>query len=118
MAQPGGGMIVPTAKCRAAAASPLCTFLHLERGGQILPMPPGTRAAAATFSRMDRFFLAVIISALLLAAVAVGLFVASTGGERTLSVMNLPPAAGISIGEWKARPDQHGGPVRRDGSGR
>ena len=40
---------------------------------------------------MDRFFLAMIISGLLLAAVATSLFVA-TGGGNAVAVMDPPPA--------------------------
>jgi hypothetical protein len=44
-----------------------------------------------TFSRMDRFFLAVMVSGLLLAAVAVSLFVATSGGDHTVTVMSPLP---------------------------
>jgi hypothetical protein len=40
---------------------------------------------------MDRLFLAIIISGLLLAAVATTLFVA-TGGGTSVAVVNAPPA--------------------------
>jgi hypothetical protein len=40
---------------------------------------------------MDRLFLAIIVSGLLLAAVATSLFVA-TGGGNTVAVVNAPPA--------------------------
>ena len=39
---------------------------------------------------MDRLFLAIIVSGLLLAAVATSLFVA-TGGGNTVAVVNAPP---------------------------
>jgi hypothetical protein len=51
----------------------------------------GTRPARATFSLMDRLFLAMIVSGLLLAAVATSLLVA-TGGGNTVAVVNPPPA--------------------------
>ncbi len=54
---------------------------------------------------MDRVFLAVIVSALLLAAAAVCLFVVTTGGERTLSVMNLPAAPSTFVERAKPRND-------------
>ena len=44
-----------------------------------------------TFPRMDRLFLAMIISGLLLAAVATSLFVATSGGN-TVAVVSPPPA--------------------------
>lgn len=44
-----------------------------------------------TFSCMDRFFLAVIVSGLLLVAVATSLFVA-TGGERSVAQLTVPPS--------------------------
>jgi hypothetical protein len=55
---------------------------------------------------MDRFFLAVMVSGLLLAAVAMSLFVATSGGERTASVMSLPPVPSTTTGE--VRPPRRG----------
>ncbi|MBV8923948.1 MAG: hypothetical protein JOZ74_01125 [Bradyrhizobium sp.] len=55
---------------------------------------------------MDRIFLAVIVSGLLLAAVAVFLFVASTGGETTVSLMNIPPAPSMPIPKRGPRHDE------------
>jgi len=43
-----------------------------------------------TFYRMDRLFLAVIVSGLLLAAVATSLFVA-TGGGSSVAELSVPP---------------------------
>jgi hypothetical protein len=41
---------------------------------------------------MERFFLAIMVSGLLLAVVAVSLFVVTRGGDPAVSVMNLPAA--------------------------
>ena len=53
---------------------------------------PGTRPARVTFSLMDRLFLAIIVSGLLLAVVATSLFVA-TGGGHAVAVVNAPPVS-------------------------
>jgi hypothetical protein len=43
---------------------------------------------------MDRIFLAVIVSGLLLATTSTALLVASSGSPPTVSAMNLPAPAG------------------------
>ena len=57
-----------------------------------LDAQPGTRPARATFSCMDRLFLAIIVSGLLLAGVATSLLVATRGGN-TVAVVNEPPVS-------------------------
>lgn len=74
----------------------------------------GTAFVRGTFSSMDRIFLAIIVSGLLLATVSVSLFVATTAGETAVSALNLtavPSVAGKkvvprSVGNEEAiRPD-------------
>ena len=69
----------------------LFTFNPLFRG-QIFIIGPGTGSPCGTFSRMDRFFLALMVSGLLLAAAAVSLLVASSGSESTVSLTTIPAA--------------------------
>ena len=59
---------------------------------------------------MERFFLALIVSGLLLAVTAASLFVATGADDRTASVMNLPSAPSTFIQKAKPRPadDEHG----------
>jgi hypothetical protein len=104
--QPDRRAVVPIeAKCRARREAEikcdkdgsvpcfLCSPLDPE-GTRIetrISAEGGTGPARNTFSQMDRFFLAIMVSGLLLAAVAVSLFVA-TSGERAVSVMSVPAA--------------------------
>jgi hypothetical protein len=71
----------------------------------------------ATFSSMERVFLAVIVSGLLLAAASVSLLVATSGGN-TVAELKLPPAATVSSGTHQTRglPDNRAMPRddRRD----
>ena len=55
----------------------------------------GTRSRRVTFSQMDRIFLAIIVSGLLLAATSMSLLVATGGGTTVaeLKVSPSPPAA-------------------------
>jgi hypothetical protein len=58
---------------------------------------------------MERFFLALIVSGLLLAVAAASLFVATGADDRTASVMNLPSAPNTFIQKTKPRQaDEHG----------
>ncbi len=69
----------------------------------------GTGSASDTFSDMERFFLAVIVSGLLLAVAAASLFVATGADDRTASVMNLPSAPNTFIQKTKPRhAEEHG----------
>ena len=66
---------------------------------------------------MERIFLAVIVSGLLLAAASVSLLVATSGGN-TVAELNLPPSATVSAGTHQSRglPDNRAMPRddRRD----
>lgn len=55
---------------------------------------------------MERFFLALIVSGLLLAVAAASLFVATGADDRTASVMNLPSPPGALI--QKSKPHKAG----------
>ena len=52
---------------------------------------------------MERFFLALMVSGLLLAVVAASLFVATSADDRTAAVMNLPPAPSIPFEKLRPR---------------
>jgi hypothetical protein len=60
---------------------------------------------------MDRLFLAIIVSGLLLAAVATSLFVA-TGGGNTVAVVNAPPAPIIPTEKMRPRRVEENGTRR------
>ena len=61
--------------------------------------------ASDTFSGMERFFLALIVSGLLLAVAAASLFVATGADDRTASVMNLPSPPSALIQKSKPHKD-------------
>jgi hypothetical protein len=61
---------------------------------------------------MERFFLALMVSGLLLAVAAASLFVATGADNRTASVMNLPPIPGSAIQRAKPRRIEPGGDHR------
>jgi hypothetical protein len=52
---------------------------------------------------MERFFLALMVSGLLLAVVAASLFVATGADNRTASVMNLPPPPSMPTEKLRPR---------------
>jgi hypothetical protein len=58
---------------------------------------------------MERFFLALMVSGLLLAVVAASLFVATGADNRTASVMNLPSPANAYLKKTKPREGQETG---------
>jgi hypothetical protein len=59
---------------------------------------------------MERFFLALMVSGLLLAVAAASLFVATTGADdRTASVMNLPSPPSAYLKREKPREGQKTG---------
>jgi len=53
---------------------------------------PGTGFAQSAFFRMDRIFLAVIVSSLLLIATSSGLLIFANTGAMTLSAASVPTA--------------------------
>jgi hypothetical protein len=55
---------------------------------------------------MERFFLALMVSGLLLAVVAASLFVATGADNRTASVMNLPSPPSAYLKKTKPREDK------------
>jgi hypothetical protein len=61
----------------------------------------GTGSASDTFTGMERFFLALIVSGLLLAVAAASLFVATGADDRTTSVVNLPAAPSTFVQKLK-----------------
>ncbi len=63
----------------------------------------GTGSAADTFTDMERFFLALMVSGLLLAVAAASLFVATGADDHTASVMNLPSPPGAFLKKTKSR---------------
>jgi hypothetical protein len=66
-------------------------------------MHHGTGSAPDTFTRMERFFLALIVSGLLLAVAAASLFVATGVDDRTASVVNLPSPPSAYVQKAKPR---------------
>ena len=58
---------------------------------------------------MERFFLALMVSGLLLAVVAASLFVATGADDRRVSVMNLPPPPNAYLQREKPREGQKTG---------
>jgi hypothetical protein len=63
----------------------------------------GTGSAPDTFTQMERFFLALMVSGLLLAVAAASLFVATGADNHTASVMNLSSAPGTPLAKPKPR---------------
>lgn len=59
--------------------------------------------ALGTFSGMERFFLALIVSGLLLAVAAASLFVATGADDHAASLMNVSPVPGTLIHRPKPR---------------
>jgi hypothetical protein len=55
---------------------------------------------------MERFFLALMVSGLLLAVVAASLFVATSAGDRTASAVNLPSPSSAYLKREKPRAKQ------------
>jgi hypothetical protein len=55
---------------------------------------------------MERFFLALMVSGLLLAVVAASLFVATGTDDRAASVMNLPSPPSAYLKKTKPREDK------------
>jgi|HubBroStandDraft_4_1064222.scaffolds.fasta_scaffold2207817_1 hypothetical protein len=58
---------------------------------------------------MERFFLALMVSGLLLAVVAASLFVATGADDRRVSVMNLPPPPSAYLKKTKPHEGQKTG---------
>jgi hypothetical protein len=58
---------------------------------------------------MERFFLALMVSGLLLAVAAASLFVATGADNRTASVMNLPSPPNAYLKKTKPREGQETG---------
>ena len=58
---------------------------------------------------MERFFLALMVSGLLLAVVAASLFVATGADDRTAAVVNLPSPPGAYLKKEKPREGQKTG---------
>ena len=68
-----------------------------------LQQPPGTGSTGDTFTNMERFFLALMVSGLLLAIAAASLFVATGADDHATSVMNLPSPPDAYLQKTKPR---------------
>jgi hypothetical protein len=85
-------------------------FLHRDFLRKIKSFP-GTRSEGATFTDMDRVFLAIIISGLLLAATSMSLLVA-TGGRTTVAELNVPPSGLSGQKAWPSLRHENVRPAR------
>ena len=70
---------------------------------QIFGLKPGTGSTPDTFTNMERFFLALMVSGLLLAVAAASLFVATGVDDHTATVVNLPSPPGAYLKKMKSR---------------
>ena len=66
---------------------------------------------------MERFFLALMVSGLLLAVVAASLFVATGADDRRASVMNLQPAPSMPVKKLRPRRDDENKTMLHDTGG-
>jgi hypothetical protein len=67
---------------------------------------------------MERFFLALMVSGLLLAVVAASLFVTTGANDRTASVMNLPSAPSTPVEKLRPRRGNENRTMPHDTGGR
>ena len=74
----------------------------------------GTTSVGLRWQEMDRIFLAIIVSGLLLAATSMSLLVA-TGGGTTVAELNVPQSANVTTNIRPQRPDR-GATLARDDS--
>jgi len=96
---PGRGVASRGAKCRRGHLLFLCSLSNLFHSR--IHHEAGTGSASDTFTGMERFFLALIVSGLLLAVAAASLFVATGADDRTTSVVNLPAAPSTFVQKLK-----------------
>jgi hypothetical protein len=80
----------------------LCSLLN-HLGSCKSSRDAGTGSSPDTFTGMERFFLALMVSGLLLAVAAATLFVATSTDDHTAAVMNLPSPPNAYLQKTKPR---------------